>query len=118
MNEFTEMIREAFLGEEAYDPTPGREALEESIRRFESRDRVVRLLSWFMVTAMSVVMFWAAWRFWKTDAQSSKALVGYATLVLAASGGVGFGKMFLFNVQSDLKVMKEIKRTQLMLLER
>ena len=64
MNEFTEMIKEAFVGAEPYDPSPGREALRASILKFERRDRVVRLLSWFMVTFMSVVAFWAAWSFW------------------------------------------------------
>jgi hypothetical protein len=118
MSEFSEMIREAFVGEEPYDPSPGRAALEASIRKYERRHRTVRLLSWFMVTAMSVLFFFAGWKFLSAgEDASTKELVLWATLFLWGNAGVAFGKMYLFTTLSDIGLMKELKRTQLMLVD-
>ena len=118
MNQFSEMIKEAFMGEEPYDPSPGRVALEEAIKKFESRDRVVRFMAWFAVAFMSAVMFWSIWMLWKADSETeTKMLIVYAVVFLWSSAGVGFGKMFLFSLQSNLSIMKELKRVQLALLD-
>ncbi len=37
MNEFAEMLKEAFVGEEPFDARPGREALQASIRKYDAR---------------------------------------------------------------------------------
>lgn len=119
MSEFTEMIKEAFLGEEPYDPSPGRAELEASIRRFEARDRTLRFMMWFAVTFMTVVCVWAAWSFFAAAPETStKKLILYAVLFLWGSEGIGWSKMFLFSTQKSLGVMKELKRVQLMLSER
>ena len=116
MNEFTRMIQEAFVGAEPFDPSPGREALRASLEQFERRDRVVRVLSWFMVTAMSVFAVWGIWGFWTTPPEAgTKPLLAYATLVLFGVHGIGFAKMFLFNTQKHLSILKELKRVQLAL---
>ncbi len=112
MNEFTEMIKEAFVGDEPFDPSPGREALQASVDKFERRDRVVRFMSWFAVAFMGAVAFWAGWSFWKSE--STKMLILYATIFLWAMIGIGWAKMFLFQMQSSIALMKEIKRSQLM----
>ena len=118
MSDFTEMIKEAFVGEEPYDPTPGRAAIEESIRKFERRDRTLRFLMWFVVTFMVAVGIWAAWQFWHADAgESTKMLLLYAVAFLFAGQAVGWAKMFLFSMQKDLSVLKELKRLQLIMLE-
>ena len=114
MNEFKEMIKEAFLGEEPYDPSSGQEDLQAAIRSYESRDRTLRLMMWFAATFMSVVAAWAAWSFFATGPETStKKLILYATAFLFASQGVGWAKMFLFSAQKDLSVLKELKRIQL-----
>ena len=118
MNEFTSMIREAFLGEEPFDANPGRQAIQLAIEKFERRDRVIRLLSWFCVAFMGGVALWAGLSFWKADETTSpKQLILYATLFLCAFGGVGFGKLMLFSLQANFAVMRELKRTHLALLD-
>ena len=55
MNEFAEMLKEAFVGEEPFDPRPGREAIQASIRKYDARMKTVRYMAIFAVTFMSVV---------------------------------------------------------------
>ena len=114
MNEFKQMIKEAFVGEEAYDPAQGREALVDSIRRFESRDRTLRWMMWFAVTFMTVLSVWAAWQFWASDPDASaKSLILYAVIFLWGCQGIGWAKMFLFSSQLGFSLMKELKRLRL-----
>ena len=119
MNQFQEMMKEAFLGEEPFDASPGREALEASIRKFEQRDRVLRLMVWFGVTFMTGVCVWAAWSFLGAEPDaSSRSLILYATVFLFAGQAVGWSKMFLFSTQQSFSLQKELKRAQLMWLEK
>lgn len=116
MSEFTEIIKEAFLGEEPFDPSPGRAKLEESIRSFESRERTLRYLLWFAVLFMTAVSVASAWAFLASGPDTStKELILYAALFLFAGQSIGWSKMFLFSTQKTLGVMKELKRVQLML---
>lgn len=116
MSEFTEIIKEAFLGEEPYDPRPGRAQLEESIRKFEARERTLRYLLWFAVTFMTAVSIGSAWAFLTSEPDTStKRLILYGVLFLFACQSIGWSKMFLFSSQKALSVMKELKRIQLML---
>ncbi len=55
MNEFAEMLKEAFVGEEPFDPRPGREAPQVSIRKYDARMKTVRYMAIFAVTFMGVV---------------------------------------------------------------
>ena len=71
MNQFQEMLKEAFMGEEPFDASPGRAALEASIRKFEQRDRTLRYMIWFAVIFMSAVCGWAAWSFFSSDDASA-----------------------------------------------
>lgn len=114
-NEFTEMIKEAFVGEEPYESSPGREALLASIRSFEARDRTMRLLVWFVVTFMAALAAWAGWKF--ASESSTKMLILYATVFLWGMQGVGWAKMFLFSTQKSLSMLKELKRVQLTILD-
>ncbi len=118
MSQFQEMLKEAFLGAEPFDPSPGREALEASIRKFEQRDRTLRRMLWFAVLFMSVLCYWAGWRLLTAEPEvSTKSLIVYATLFLFATQAIGWAKLFLFSTQQSLSLQKELKRTQLFLLE-
>jgi hypothetical protein len=118
MNEFSQMIKEAFAGEEPYRTDLGRQALEESIRRFERRDRAVRLMSWFAVAFMSAVTIWAVVAFVRAPQDASlKELLVYAAAFLWSMMGVGWMKMFLALMQNDIGIRKELKRVQLLMLE-
>jgi hypothetical protein len=118
MSEFHEMIKEAFVGEEPWDPTPGREALEAAIAKFERRDRALRWMSWLSVAFMGAVCVAAAWGFLAADeGASTKRLILYATLFLFAGQGVGWSKMFLFTTQQSFSIQKELRRARIAWLE-
>lgn len=118
MSDFKDMLTQAFLGEEPFEPQHGRAELEESVRRFERRDRTARILAWLAVTFGSAVMASGVWGLWHADAgTSAKLLIVYAILVIFGGIQVGFMKMWLFRFQDHLSVMKEIKGTQMMLLD-
>ena len=119
MNDFQELIKEAFLGEEPYDHTQGEAELKASIRKFESQDRVLRWMLWSSVAFMSGLTYWAGWSFYKAPSDASpKQLILYATVFLFAVQCVGWTKMFLFNNQKSFSILKELKRVQLLLMER
>ncbi|MCB9883170.1 MAG: hypothetical protein H6834_15385 [Planctomycetes bacterium] len=117
MSEFTEIIKEAFVGEGAFDPTPGRDALEAAVQKYDRRMRTVRWLAWFMVAAMTVVGVIAAIAFANAEAPLGKEHLAYAALFTIAYVGIGIGKMFLLFQQNHLSLMKELKRVELMILD-
>lgn len=117
MNQFREMLREAFAGAEPYDPVPQRPAIEAAIEQIGQRDRMMRVLVWFAVTFLTVVAVWAGWSFFALEDPSPRALILRATLFLWAILGVWFMKMLLFVTQRELAIHRELKRTQLMLLD-
>lgn len=118
MNEFKEMIKEAFLGEEVFDASPGRAALEASVEKYDRRERVARFMAWFTVSFMSIVFLWAAWSFWQAGSEAStKQLILYASVALWGMIGIGSGKLFLLHMQTHISLMKELKRMQLTFFE-
>ena len=117
MNEFKKMLEEAFLGEEPYDLHPSRAELESALRKFEQRDRTMRRMLWFAVVFMAAVAVASAWTFLEAGADDAKRLIFCATLFLWANVGVGWAKMFLFQTQQHLTVLKELKRVHLAVLE-
>jgi len=118
MNDFTELLKEAFVGEEPYDPHPARADVQAALHRFESRDRTLRYMMWFAVAFMTAVAAWSAWRFFASgDEATTRELILYAALFLWANVGVGWAKMFLFTTQKHLSILKELKRVQLLILD-
>jgi hypothetical protein len=118
MKEFGEMLKEAFVGEEPFDPSPGRALLEASIDKFDRRMRTVRYMSWFGVVFMGAVMFYAVYSFFDAPPEAeTKKLILWASLFLWSNIGVGMLKFFLMMMINDIGLRKELKRTQLMILE-
>lgn len=118
MSELSKLLQEAFAGLEPYDPTPGRAALEEAIRGFERRDRLLRTLVWGSVALLTALAAFAAWRFVTADDAGVRELLLHAVLFLFAIQGIGWQKMFLFLSQRALRIEIELKRVQLLLGER
>ena len=116
MSEFSEMLKEAFVGEEPFDPQPGREALDASVKKFDRRMRTVQVMVWLAVTFMGVVCVWSAVAFFRARDDGGSALVLYAVVFLWAQAGIGFLKMWLIVMQNHIRTMKELKRVQMMLL--
>lgn len=118
MNEFGELLKEAFAGAERFDAHPGREDLERAVAKFERRDRVVRILAWTAVTLAMVPMVWAVYGLAVAGPDTSaKLLVIQGIVALAALQAIGQMKMFLFATRNHLDQMKELKRVQMLLLE-
>jgi len=118
MNDFQEMIREAFVGEEPYVPGQDRAMIQASIRKFEGQDRMVRWLLWFSVLLMTGIFIWSTLRFYAAEPDATpKQLILDAILILSSMQCIGWAKMFIFSNQKNVSILKELKRTQLMLLE-
>lgn len=118
MNDFQDMIKEAFVGEEPYRGGQDSTELRASIRKFEVQDRLLRIGLWGSVLAMSALCYWSGLRFWQAPQDASpKQLILYATLFLVSIQCIGWTKMFLFNNQKSFSILKELKRVQLLLLE-
>ncbi len=117
MNDFKEMLKEAFVGEEPYDPAPSRAVLEDSLRHFESRDRMTRILMWVAVSFMSLLVGWSVWSFVRAGEDAGvRELLLYSTAFLFGCQGIAWSKMLLFTSQLDFRILKELKRVQLSLL--
>ena len=114
------MIKEAFVDAEPFDPDPGREALQSAVDRFTRRMRTVRVMAWVIaVPFMATVMIWALVSLLRAPEDTSTGtLLLYGVLFLWASIGVGFIKGWFAMMQNHLSVMKELKRLQLMMLDR
>ncbi len=120
MSDFRNLIKEAFVDAEPFDPSPGREALQSSVDKFNRRMRTVRWMSWAVsVPFMTVVMIWALISLLQApEDTSTSTLILYGVFFVWASTGVGFVKGWFAMTQNHILVMKELKRTQLMMLER
>ena len=118
MSELSKLLQEAFAGLEPYDPAPGRAALEEAIRGFERRDRLLRTMVWLSVVLLTGLAAFAAWRFVSAEDPGVRELLLDAVLFLFAIQGIGWQKMFLFQSQQALRIELELKRVQLLLTER
>jgi hypothetical protein len=119
MKEFGDMLREALVGEEPYQPDPGREALERSVRKFEARAKTVRFLTWFTVTLATIVFVVGLVLLLRADESTSgRSLALYAVLTVGGFSLVGVSKMWFMGImQNHIQVMRELKVTQMSVLE-
>ncbi len=119
MNEFAEMLKEAFVGEEPFDARPGREALQASIRKYDARMKTVRYMAIFAVTFMGVVgIYCFVWLLRAPDETSTRVLIIYALVFGWALGAVGFSKGWFAMMHNDIGLRKELRRMQMMMLEK
>ncbi len=119
MNEFAEMLKEAFVGEEPFDPRPGREALQASIRKYDARMKTVRYMAIFAVSFMSIVCVYSfIWLLRAPDETSTRVLLIDAIVFGWALGGIGFSKMWFAMMHNDIGLRKELRRVQMMMLDK
>jgi hypothetical protein len=119
VSEFGEMLKEAFVGEAPFEPHPGREALESSIDKFDSRMRTVRHMAWVGVLFPGAVMIGSAVMFFRApEGTGLQTFILWAVLFLWGNMAVGMIKFWFAMMQNDISLRKELKRTQLMVLER
>ncbi|MFT5286684.1 MAG: hypothetical protein ACI8TQ_002855 [Planctomycetota bacterium] len=119
MSDFQDILREALMGEETYDENQGQAELRASIQKFDSQERIMRTLLWSSVVLMTVLCFWSAWSFIESPEDvSTKYLIMLATLFLFSVQSIGWSKMFIYSNQKSVSTLKELKRVQLLLMER
>lgn len=122
MSEYLNIIKESLIGlDEPTDPERGaeREALRASLERFDRRERAMRAFAWFTVAAMSLLWGWSIYAFFDApEDESPKWLIAYAAAFLFAANGIWVGKELVLRSQNHTRVMKELFRVQLLVLER
>ncbi|MEQ8764386.1 MAG: DUF6768 family protein [Planctomycetota bacterium] len=119
MSDFGDMIREALLGEETFDSGPGKETVRAALEKFDRRMWTVRVMSWSGTALMTALAIWmVVLIFGMPDDASPKNLALYVSGLAFALLAIGMIKGWWFLMQNHFAVMKEIKRTQLMILER
>ena len=120
MSDFGNLIKEAFVDAEPFDPDPGSEALRASVDRFTRRMRTVRWMAWAVAAPLMVaVMIWSLISvLGASEETSTTTLFFYGMLFVWSSTNIGFIKGWFAMMQNHIVVMKELKRVQLMLVER
>jgi len=117
MSEIYEMLREALVGLEPYHLDEGRDALEASVRKFETRLRTIRFMAIFAVTFGAVAMIAGIVLFAGAAATPAKPLLCYAGLAAFGFSLIGFSKMWFAHMLNHIALMKELKATQLRIVE-
>ena len=119
MNEFSELLREAFRADETFDPDPGREALLAAIDGYERRMSLVRRMAWVGVTFFTAMTVWMVVLLWQEpNAPPTNRELFVAAMLIFSAQGIAFGKAWFYDMNNHIRLMKELKRTQLMTLER
>ena len=92
--------------------------LEGSIDKFDRRMRTVRHMAWMGVSFMGAVAVFAAYSFLEAPPETApKALILWASLFIWSNIGIGMVKFWFAMMHNDIGLRKELKRTQLMVLE-
>ena len=119
MNEFLELLKEAFYKAEPFEAHPQQKELQRSVVQFERRVKVVRWMTWLPVTFMGVVLTIVLVSFFRLgDDASTKTLLIHAVLFLFSMLAIGSQKVWMCIMHNHYATMKELKRVQMLLLDR
>jgi hypothetical protein len=117
MSEIGDLVREAFLGEDVFPEDRSRSAMEESLKKFDRRMNLARLLSFFAVLVLFSAGVWSAVSFFSADDDAPvRDLILYGAVFVAANVGVSFGKLWYILMQNQTHILKEVKRVQIAVL--
>ena len=119
MSELSELLKEALRGEdEVLEPERSREALQASVKKFDDRMKTIRNLSWFAVGALGGFGIYSLVKLLLADdATSPRILLIWSVLFIFCMSGVGTVKFWLFLMQNNNSIQKELKRMQMRLAE-
>jgi len=118
MSEFGDMLKEALMGDEPFAAAPGRNALEDSVKKFEQRIRTVRVMAAIAVTFMTLVALGGLIPLLRSDDDTSgRNLALYTILFLFGGMGISFGKLWFALMVNHIAVIKELKIVQLRVLQ-
>ena len=117
MSEFGDMLKEALVGDEPFRAAPERDALEESVKKFEKRIKAIRFMAFFAVTFMTLVVLAGLIPLLQADDDTSgPSLALYVILILFGSMGISFGKLWFAMMVNHIAIIKELKVVQLRVL--
>jgi len=118
MSQFGELLKEAFVDTEPFDPNPDKEAVEASVRKFTRRMKTIRWMAIVAVSFMTAVFVWAAVSFVSASVDTAtKTLLLYFGAAMFGMVGIAFSKTWFALMLNHVALMKELKRIQLMMLE-
>ena len=119
MSEFMELWKEALYKTEPFDVEPQRQQLEQSIQQFNRRLAVVRWMTLIPIVFMTGLGVWSAVSFLNLpQTASAKAVLLPVAGFLIAIMTIGMQKYWMMMMHNHLATMKELKRVQLMVLDR
>ena len=118
MSEFNALIKEAFGLEEPFDPRPDREGVLQAIESFDRRMRLVRIMVWTVGSALTALSVWMGVLLMSApaDPPTNRQLFQLGLLVLGVQG-LWVCKNWFHNMLNHTRVMTELKRTQLWMLD-
>jgi hypothetical protein len=106
------------VGDEPFRATPERDALEESVKKFERRIKAVRFMAFLAVTFMTLVVLAGLIPLLRADeATSGRSLAIYVILILFGGMGISFGKLWFAMMVNHIALIKELKVVQLRILQ-
>ena len=104
--------------DEVLEPERSREALQASVRQFDVRMRTIRNLAWFAIAFLGALSIYAIVKLLLADdSTSTRVLIIWAVIFLWGMSGVGTVKFWLFLMQNNVSIQKELKRMQIRLAE-
>jgi hypothetical protein len=119
MSEFAQILKEAFVGDEPFRPETDRATAEASVRKFENRMRTFRRMTTLLVGGMFIVLVYCVVGFLRLPVDANvKTQLTYVGAFIWAGSGITIGKLWFAMMHNHVAVMKEMKRIELMMLEK
>jgi hypothetical protein len=106
-------LRKALAENGSFDPEKAGGLKTKAVGAFNSRMRKVERYSWCFLALFVCVGLFAYLRFQSPSTTSTKALIGYAVLMLIAYESTVLVKLWYWVVNGKLSVLKEIKQLRL-----
>ena len=118
MTDFGDMIREAMTGGPAFEPEPGRKALETAMERYDRRARTMRWLTAFALLFMTGVTAYGLYQMIHSGGDHPVLLAHGTMLTVVGVSAIGFVKLWFLLTQNHLMVMRELKGLEYLVLRK
>jgi len=90
--------------------------IEEAITAFRGRNRLISTFAFILTFVIFVAAVWAGWQFYTAEAVAAQ--IQYAALTLLFMISVGFLKLWFWLEMHTNRVLRELKRVELLLVTR
>lgn len=116
MSDFTDMIKEALTGGAAFEPEPGRQALERAMQRFDRRARTTRWWAGISIVFMTLVAGWGLRQMMRAGEGDVRLIVHGVFLATIGFVSIGVVKLWFMLHHNHLTVMRELKGLEYLVL--